>query len=332
MEKLILNYKYQISVVIAAYNVESFIDACLESVFRNYYKDLQVIIIDDGSTDQTKCIIDNVINKYASVDNSLINAIIFKSQKNAGIARVRNLGVTMSEGRYITFLDGDDVWSENYIETLQSEVTHNFDIIEYDCYRFEDIKSPIYYKLTECSERDMLSKFLFVFKNNKWFVWSRLFKATLLKSYHFPDGRRYEDSCVVPLLYLNAEKIKTINAALVYYRNNASSITNNHKASDVLDLAYNIEYLLSFDTLINNSSLNHKLAKRVMVTNLCSTHALDYYVNGYTSAEYELLKRMVQNNLSFLDTFTFGLRAFCVIYCPVIINIALRLKVLLIKK
>lgn len=111
----------KISVIIPAYNVEPWIEACLESVCNQTYRDLEIIVIDDGSTDKTGAIIDSYANKD--------RRIVVTHQENSGLVAVRELGIKIASGQYIGFVDGDDtVEPDMYERLLTNAISYQADI------------------------------------------------------------------------------------------------------------------------------------------------------------------------------------------------------------
>ena len=112
-----------ISIIIPAYNAEKYIEKCLQSIIYQEYKDFEVIIVNDGSTDNTK----EICKKYADLD-SRIRLI---STENKGAGSARNTGLTEAQGRYISFIDADDFVSENYYSRMYKMIEEgNADIAE----------------------------------------------------------------------------------------------------------------------------------------------------------------------------------------------------------
>ena len=103
-----------LSVIIPIYNVESYLDKCIESVVRQTYKDLEILLINDGSTDDSG----KICEKWAERDER----IIYIDKKNEGSGKTRNLGIEKATGEYITFLDSDDWWETNYAELMMAYV------------------------------------------------------------------------------------------------------------------------------------------------------------------------------------------------------------------
>lgn len=99
-----------ISIIIPVYNVEKYLEECIESCINQTYKNIEIILINDGSTDKSL----EICQKYANIDNR----IIVKSIPNSGVAHARNVGIGLSKGDYITFIDSDDFVDRNFCEVL----------------------------------------------------------------------------------------------------------------------------------------------------------------------------------------------------------------------
>ena len=121
-----------ISVIVPAYNVAQWISKCLESIMNQTYKKLEIIVIDDGSTDETPQILD----RYANID-SRIKVV---HQKNSGLVKVRNKGIELASGEYVAFVDGDDtIIPEMYERLLKNALKYDADISHCGvCFCFSD--------------------------------------------------------------------------------------------------------------------------------------------------------------------------------------------------
>ena len=106
-----------ISIIIPVYNVEKHLKKCVDSVLVQSYNNIEVILIDDGSTDKSG----NICDKLALSDSR----IVVKHKKNGGLSSARNMGIDEAKGEYITFIDSDDVISEDYIEYLYKNLIDN---------------------------------------------------------------------------------------------------------------------------------------------------------------------------------------------------------------
>ena len=104
--------KSLVSIIIPAYNVEKYIEKCLSSILEQTYTNIEVVVVDDGSTDKTGQLIDSVTQQDSRVH------VIHK--KNAGVSAARNSGIEMSTGEYLVFVDGDDCIAHDYVEYMLS--------------------------------------------------------------------------------------------------------------------------------------------------------------------------------------------------------------------
>ena len=227
----------QISIVIPVYNVESFLERCLDSVQNQTYKNTEVIIVNDGSTDNSPAIID----KYVANNPNFKSFTI----ENSGQGGARNYGIEKSSGEYIAFLDSDDYIAPNCIERLaQTAKAENSDIVVCTCY---DVKEDG--TIIEKAENNIACATTSVFENpkilfNRVAPWGKLFRKSIFGDLSFATRVWYEDMRLIPKLYLNAQKISYIEDPLFYYVQRAGSTMNNSNA------VRNLEILETFDDLI----------------------------------------------------------------------------------
>lgn len=213
-----------ITVVIPAYNVEKYIDRCLDSFVRQSYKNLEIIVINDGSTDRTEESIQSFVERDSRV---------FKiSQKNQGLSAARNAGIEAAKGQYITFVDSDDFVSENYIEHLfeimikeQAEVSvcgHQ------KFYKEQDIQSRDSSQESESLLEAMTGvealRNLLYRKKIVTSAWGKLYKAELLSGIRYPVGWIYEDLATTYKILGRAKKVVISNEENYYYFQRADSI------------------------------------------------------------------------------------------------------------
>lgn len=229
----------RVSLIIPVYNVEAFLERCLDSVECQTYKDTEVIIVNDGSTDNSPEIIDRYVAKNPNFKCFTI--------ENSGQGGARNYGLEQATGEYIAFLDSDDYIAENCIEklvlTAQNEdsdivVCNNYDVRE-DGTIISEVKSNITNVTTS------------VFKNpellfNRVAPWGKLFKKSIFGDLRFATRVWYEDMRLIPKLYLNAQKISYIEDSLFYYVQRAGSTMNNTNAKRNLEIIDAFEDIISY--------------------------------------------------------------------------------------
>ncbi|EFB70714.1 glycosyltransferase family 2 protein [Providencia rustigianii] len=251
----------KLSIIIPCFNSEKYIDECLSSVLVFMNPNIEVIIINDGSTDDSEKIILAKKETYSDLN------IHYLKRENGGLSKARNHGISVSSGEYIAFLDADDFLDSQFFYEIESILSSNYDIIEFDTLKFEDsnreitqvIKTSNYSAAISINEPNDL---LPVFNNKKWFAWSRVYKSNLFKhtGIHYPDGILYEDMATTPKLYLKAQSVYSINKPLIHYRVNETSITQTFRRNDINSLIY-VMATLSFIALIYGPYVTKMLIK-----------------------------------------------------------------------
>lgn len=221
-------YNETISVVIPAYNVQKYLSACLDSVINQTYHNLEIIVINDGSTDSTGTICDD----YARKDTRI--KVIH--QENQGLSGARNTGLNNCTGDYIFFLDSDDYLNSNALLLLYQALnsTHADLAIGNYCYVSEDgskitpakpFSCPIY---PESVKEYSIWKSAIVQYIAITVVWTKLYRRSLWindgNTLYFPLGKLHEDTYVLPFILKQCQKIICINDTIVYYRQSTNSI------------------------------------------------------------------------------------------------------------
>ena len=224
MEETCEKKKELISVIIPVYNVKPYIRQCLDSVIRQSYKNLEIILVDDGSTDGSG----EICNQYAEKD-SRIRVI---HQSNRGLSEARNAGLELATGKYIMFVDSDD-WVEPDFCRIPYELSekHSADIVIFPFRKAETWKQPKRYRESDGLKNKNRALWL-LHHSGAAAVWNKLYKKELFLEIRFPADRVYEDIAVTHKLILKAERIYyTNNIVLYHYRSRAGSITteNTHK-------------------------------------------------------------------------------------------------------
>ena len=195
--------KGKVSIIIAIYNIEKYLGECLNSVINQTYKDLEIILVNDGSSDRSL----DIMNSYSKIDNR----IICISQENAGPGMARNKGLDYATGKYISFIDGDDSVKPDFIEKLVS-------IIKED-----DLYS--YCGISVNGEDTFLSP-----EKNSLFIrqccYNKLYNAKYLDGVRFTSHMFAEDLIFNYELSFLSKNISYTEEPLYFYRRNESSISN----------------------------------------------------------------------------------------------------------
>ncbi len=203
-----------ISIIIPCYNAEKTIKRCLESVISQTYKNIEIVIINDGSIDKT----DSIIKKYIND-----NRIKYYNRSNHGIGKTRNFGIKEATGEYITFLDSDDYLPNDAIDNLYKLAQKNkLDLVVSDYYvdnkniKSEKIKS---FPITNIKNNPNL-----IFDINLA-PWNKLYKKELIENIKFEENLKYEDAPFVIESIIKAKRIGKIDKETYYYVVNPNSET-----------------------------------------------------------------------------------------------------------
>lgn len=223
------------SIIIPAYNVANYLENCVESILKQTYDNYEIIIVDDGSTDETGKIADELLTRSMQ-----INVV---HQSNGGASKARNTGMKRSTGDYILFLDGDDFWSDShFLKQIASELTIELvDVIVfgYSYYYDNEIKESPISQLKDLGEATNFG--LFNGPN-----WNKCISKELInKGLSFPEDLVSEDSLYCSSIMKMMESFSVITSTQYMYRQNrAGSLTNVVKERNVLDTLVGILSLI----------------------------------------------------------------------------------------
>ena len=223
-----------ISVIIPVYNVDKYLSQCIESVLRQTFLNLEILLIDDGSTDGSG----NICDQYAMKDNRI--QVVHKI--NGGVSSARNVGLELANGEFIAFIDGDDFVSENYIESLYRNLKENnsdMAFCEYAYYKNGFVKFAQNISLEKIRVDKQSKEFISFFKrfiSNKNTLmgrcWGGLYKKEIISSIRFNSEIKIaEDLLFVLQAILNAEFLSFISEKLYFYRVNNQSALRTYKKS-----------------------------------------------------------------------------------------------------
>lgn len=215
-----MNDQNLLSIVIPVYNVEKYIKQCLNSLVIQDLTEIEIILIDDGSTDSSGKICDEYSKKYSSIK--------VYHQKNGGRSSARNLGIQVATSTWITFVDSDDLVTNDYIDTLKSILyKSNIDIIifKYRKFRQNRIKPNINNNLVTLNK--ISSKEAYMSLGDETFgcyLWNKIYKKKLFKDILFPLGRNFEDMDTLYKVYNSSHEFYVLNKVLYLYRQREDSL------------------------------------------------------------------------------------------------------------
>ena len=219
-----------ISIIIPVYKVEKYLEKCIESVLKQTYTNLQIILVDDGSPDNCGKICD----EYAKKDSRI--EVIHKI--NGGLSDARNVGINRANGRYIGFVDSDDYIKEDMYEKLINLIKeYNADVSICNLYDVIEGKEYIRNKengIKEYNRIDILKEVL-LDKNIQSYAWNKLYKKELFNEIKYPIGKKYEDIGTTFYIFEKCNKVVVTSKPEYYYLKRADSLVNNVTESTVLD-------------------------------------------------------------------------------------------------
>lgn len=211
----------KISIIVSAYNIEDYIGACLDSVIKQSYKNLEIIVIDDGSTDGTPKLIDN----YAKQDER----IKVVHQDNVGLSATRNTGINLATSDYVCLVDGDDMLLPDYAAKLLSRLEHthaDIAVCGYETLSDKPEESHITYHQAETTTgHDAARNLLLTLENIDVVTWNKIYKRSLFteNNIYYPVGDVHEDTLTTYKLYAVAKKVTYLMEPLYrYYRRKGS--------------------------------------------------------------------------------------------------------------
>ena len=220
----------KITVIVPVYNVESYLRKCLDSIIAQTYKNIEIIVVNDGSTDASG----EICKEFAEIDHR----IIYIEQENAGLSAARNTGLENMSGDYVTFVDSDDWIEQDYVETLYKKIVeYQADIAVGNYYSFNESEGMFYFHILGDTYYEKVYDNVSIFENlydsqeMKSFAlisaWGKLYKAGLFEQLRFDIGKLGEDGYLNQKIYLLAEKIVYIHKGIYSYRirNNSLSRT-----------------------------------------------------------------------------------------------------------
>lgn len=275
-----------ISVIVPAYNVEEYLEECLESICKQTYTDIEVILVNDGSTDGSK----EICERYCQKDSrfKLIN------QENQGQSAARNNGVIVSTGEYITFVDSDDVISTKYVEILNRYMTEGIDLVECE---YRAVRS-VFNKLSQKENIQIVfegnSEEAIIESCNYGLSYSpvvKLYRRNLLENFPFLNGVIFEDIYHGVGILKFIRKMVKIDYVGYHYRERSKS-TMHRKFSKK-----NLDVFISSDKLVELFSSDKKLSPYIgkFLVQIVTTHH-NYFtekINPYQSMYEEKLRQYV---------------------------------------
>lgn len=222
MEKLV-------SIIVPIYNVEKYLRQCLDSILRQTFRPLEIILVNDGSTDGS----DTICQEYAEIDER----IVYLKKENGGVSDARNVGLDAVTSDYVLFIDSDDWIEPTYVEVLYEKIEeYQADIVFQNYTSFNDEDSNFYFHMSNDYYEEIFDNYSVMnllndsseSKNSALIVpWAKIYRKEILNNLHFPLGRMGEDAVFNLKVFLKAEKIVYIHKGSYIYRHRGESLSRN---------------------------------------------------------------------------------------------------------
>lgn len=216
--------KNLISIIVPIYNSEKYLKKCVNSIINQTYKDLEIILVDDGSSDTCPKICD----EFAELDNR----IVVLHKKNEGVSAARNSGLDIAKGEYIGFVDSDDYIAPDMYEMLLIRILKDGSDMACCNYLQVDEENELFpnQELTlqdECLSAQEAMQYFLLYGGYYVVPVNKLCKKNIYQTLRFPVGKRYEDLRIIHEIIFQCKRISHINKALYYYVRRSDSFTMN---------------------------------------------------------------------------------------------------------
>lgn len=284
-----------LSIIIPVYNVEKYIRECFESIkIQKTGENVEIICIDDGSTDRSGFICD----EYANLDKRF--RVIH--QKNKGISYTRNLGVKMAKGKYLAWIDPDDYIDKYWWDSIKDLLLKDIDMIFFDYIILKD-DQYVYKCFSNKSrfiDKELFLKEIVVDRKIKNQLWQKIFKKSLMQNVSFPENiSLMEDYAVLHKIVLKVQKIYYLSKKIYFYRIRKNSIATelsidkSYKAYLIAKERYN--YLLEKN--INVSKIGYLMQALILCTQYYKINKQEQKLNKKV---YDKCKKEIDENIKYI--------------------------------
>lgn len=287
----------RISIIVPIYNVEKQLERCMESLTKQNMQDIQIILVNDGSTDKSGEIAKKYVVEYP--DN-----VIYLEKENGGLSDARNYGLLYATGEYISFIDSDDYITENLYTDLQEYMNNKYDMIKFQIAKVDEqgnLISKNYSPLFKDKNGEEAFSILYKSDVMTEVAWGYLYRRDFFKKndFKFAKGRYHEDFGLIPLIMLKADKVASTDVFGYNYVQTEKSITRGNTETSykrALDLLY------FYDNMVEQIK-NYPISKTSKDNiKIYYTNCIILEVNNLNKQEQrlyikEIRKRKLANNI-----------------------------------
>lgn len=222
----------KISIIVPIYNVEKYLKTCLDSIINQTYQNLEIILVDDGSTDNSG----EICEEYRKTDSRII--LIHK--ENEGLSMARNFGLDIASGDYISFVDSDDFIARNMMEALYNRLLETqSDMAICSIQHVDNTGKNLYSEFTfndiVFGKDEFWKIYTSVGHTECAVAWNKLYKRKIFEHLYYPKGRTREDEFLLPSIVERCFRICSLSDRLIFYRHRNDSIMGNESKKSKLD-------------------------------------------------------------------------------------------------
>lgn len=231
-----------ISVIVPVYNVEIYLEKCVESILGQSYQNIEVILVDDGSTDKSGEICEKF--KYDK-------RVVVLHKKNGGLSSARNHGIKHAKGEYLSFIDSDDYIDKYFIENLYNALKSQKDDCKISMCRFTREENNFSNDKSAgnlVESKEVLRRILYQMDDSLYSVaaWNKLYKKSVFNSLTYPDGYINEDMFVICEVLSETKYVSVVDYTAHYYRVNTNSITQKKFSPKNMDVTRACDHILEY--------------------------------------------------------------------------------------
>ena len=284
------------SIIMPGYNVEDYIERAVKSVLNQSFSDYELIIVNDGSTDNTKEICNSFKDKRISVIH----------KKNGGLSDARNEGVKKAKGEYIIFIDSDDYWDKDLLKEINKSLENNPDLVRFQIREVTDKNEKTDYKETPFKNKsgeeafELITKYHFV--ENAW-AYAIKREYYLKEKFEFKKGAIHEDYGLTPLIIIKASKVNSISYIGYNYCIRSNSLMTNKDyekiKKKVKDFYEHYLYLnKEIDKINVNKTIFRSFIANSVILKICELKGKDYKEYKNKLKQDKVLDNILSDTLS----------------------------------
>ena len=271
-----------VSVIIPVYNSELYLSRSIDAVLRQTYTNIEVVLVDDGSTDESSYICDDYVGKDARV------SVYHQLNKGASIARKNGIGY--AKGEWLTFVDSDDIVENDYIERLFNAMQKfRVEIVACDQIKHVEGTDVVVEKDKESillDEKELHDRF---FKYQFWGFWGKIYHKSVFNGMYFPEYTINEDYVVMAQLFDRYKQMAYVPIGLYHYMTHVESLSHQKLSPRMFDEFYNKQWVLDFYKKKNPKYVKHAEAQ---LTETCIK-----LIGHIKSEQYEFEKNSMRQYL-----------------------------------